>query len=261
MLPRQSASQLSPLSRIIAIVETKPLTSKEYDLLRSLKISFIEIRFDTFPSLKEGIKFAEEASHQGFYLLATNRDAYKRESLTASSLPPRFNLLQEIFTLIHVVDIEFEDPLSEDFASFTKECNHKYKREVKTLLSTHNFDTTPNTHTIQNVVNFSQKIQAHYLKLAYLCLGQKDLLRLTKFALEYQNDFIQLQENSSSAHKLNKAELIWIAMGEWGKITRCSSLLYGSPFSYAYMRTTNAPGQLSIFELNELLSNFYPNHI
>ena len=258
-LSKKTKTENFKLSKIIAVVEEYGLSIEEFSLLSNLNINLLEVRFDSFPNIKEAIEFCKIANKKNYKILVTNRNYFEKKV----SDKYRYEFIKEIFEFADIIDLEFEDPLIKDLIIFIQNQNlnqiQNNNKKIKILLSSHNFKETPDTNSIFKVFEFGKNLKVDYIKVAYLVQTQLDLQRLNSISLDYLQSFKSEEQNVKNEINFNP-ELIWVGMGEWGKSTRFTSIIYGSPFSYAYIRKPNAPGQLSIYELDQLLKNFCPNY-
>ncbi len=183
------------------------------------------------------ISFTELAHKESFGILGTIR--YEEETKIKAE-GRRIELFSQIMPHVDAIDIEFECPLSQK----ERICKLAQKHNCPLLLSSHNFKMTPSTEEMEKVYEESQSLDADILKLAYHAHNEQDVERLMKFALKYKKHL----------------PIVWISMGPWGILSRIMSLFLGSPFTYAYIDSANALGQLSVSELHQELLRFHPKY-
>ncbi|MDO4288253.1 MAG: type I 3-dehydroquinate dehydratase [Eubacterium sp.] len=129
------------------------------------------------------------------------------------------------------IDIELEgDP---EFTAAVKALLSK--EDCGLLLSHHNFERTYTMAEIVEILRRMEAAGADVLKLAMLPINKEDLRR----------EITAVQNYSLASDK----PIVMIAMGELGKITRIAPDILGGSLSYAVVKNSTAPGQLSIAEI------------
>ncbi|RZN48332.1 type I 3-dehydroquinate dehydratase [archaeon] len=113
---------------------------------------------------------------------------------------------------------------------------HAGARGVRTMLSYHNFATTPAHETLRNIIERSDDLGADMVKIVPTAHDADDWKRVLGL---YMDD--------------PPLPLIAFCMGEASAFTRIASLYYGAPFTYVSMGTSTAPGQLSLDEMRSIL--------
>ena len=105
----------------------------------------------------------------------------------------------------------------------------------KVILSYHNFDTTPDTETLELVVVEALACGADVVKIATMVHTPHDAARLLALYARH-------------------TALVAFGMGEKGKFTRVVALKLGAPFTYVFPddATATAPGQYSESEMRAL---------
>ncbi len=143
---------------------------------------------------------------------------------------------QAIFEAIapHVdcVDIEIDAPIAPAVISLA---NGK-----TVMVSEHDFDGTPDHEGLQRIVDAALGMGANIVKIATMANCREDVTRLLRFTEECE------------------ANLVTMAMGPVGTISRVIAPLFGSLFTYGYIGEAVAPGQLPALELVALLERFFP---
>jgi 3-dehydroquinate dehydratase-1 len=142
-------------------------------------------------------------------------------------------MFKAIIPFIDAIDIEIDTVITTDVIACAS---------TKTVIvSEHNFNETPDNNSLNSIVDTAKKLGADIIKIAAMTVKRQDVLRLLHFTEK-------CQEN-----------LVTIAMGEVGKITRIIAPLFGSLFSYCYISHEVAPGQLSLEKMAEEFSLYYPD--
>ncbi len=132
-----------------------------------------------------------------------------------------------------MIDIEVEnrDNFKEELVAFAKEKN------CKVIMSYHNYEKTPYRRELEQILDWCFESGAHIAKVACFARTVQDSARI-----------LSLYEQ--------EREIIAIAMGELGKITRIAAPLLGAPFTYGAIDESRAtaPGQITARELNEVIT-------
>lgn len=111
--------------------------------------------------------------------------------------------------------------------------------EVKTIVSYHNYETTPENEKLKKIVDTMSKYKPTAYKIATMCVNQKDALRLLQLLLEMKERGLRY---------------IVLGMGELGAITRIFGTLWGNEMIFAPKTSTeqSAPGQLTRDQLEAI---------
>lgn len=131
------------------------------------------------------------------------------------------------------VEIESATEFKNDIISFAHE------HGCKVIISYHNYENTPSIEELRNIIDtcFSQK--ADIAKVATTALSQRDSAVVLSLYAEYEN-------------------LVALAMGENGKISRIANVCLGSPFTFVAIdkQHCSAAGQLTAAQMQTILNNF-----
>jgi 3-dehydroquinate dehydratase-1 len=137
----------------------------------------------------------------------------------------RLEIFSALMPLIDCVDVELGaiDAVSiTDFA----------RSQGRTILvSDHNFEKTPETTDLQDIVDRAIAQGAQIVKVVTTAKTEDDAWRLLEFA------------------KQCRVPVVAFAMGAAGSFSRIKACEYGSLFTYGYIEKAVAPGQLSAVEL------------
>lgn len=108
------------------------------------------------------------------------------------------------------------------------------------ILSYHNYELTPSSNDMAEIITAMKKINPSIYKLATYCLDNETALRLLQLLISLRN---------------NNKKVIIIGMGEAGKITRLCGALWGNEINFAPLSINNAsaPGQLTRQQYNILI--------
>lgn len=198
------------------------LERKSESVLQSAKkaidlgANILEFRIDALenPDAREVQNLIEEINYP---LIATNRVKSEGGFFNGSE-KERISILVKAAEHADIVDIELqtENKLLNDVISASK----------STIISYHDFKSTPSFEELLNVVNKEKEI-GDIAKFAVMPNNNKDTLTVLKVLSEVPGT-------------------IGIAMGDIGKYTRLVAPIFGSPITFASIDHKSAPGQLDI---------------
>ncbi|MBO7124879.1 MAG: type I 3-dehydroquinate dehydratase [Bacteroidales bacterium] len=132
------------------------------------------------------------------------------------------------------VDVEIESQ-----ENFKKEImNFAHEKGSKCIVSYHNYEETPTKQTLQEIIDCCFSQGADIAKIATMARSKRDTSRV-----------LSLYETNDN--------IVALAMGEEGKISRVACLYLGSPFSFAAIDETHASanGQLTVAQMKEIVRN------
>ncbi len=114
---------------------------------------------------------------------------------------------------------------------------------IKRIVSHHEFEGVPESSEISALLNKMEKLDAAFLKVAFMAKDFSDTLRIMELALEFNRE-----------HPERK--LIYMAMGEAGMTSRILTGEAASAITYASLdsKVPTAPGQLELGKLTQLLN-------
>lgn len=118
------------------------------------------------------------------------------------------------------------------------------KNDVLTVVSKHDFDTTPAKQEITDTFKRMDSLGADICKYAVMPHSSYDVLKLLEASLSF-----------SESGALTAA----IAMGDIGKISRVSGSYFGSCMTFAAGIKASAPGQLKAESMKTILQNLAVN--
>lgn len=116
---------------------------------------------------------------------------------------------------------------------------------LEVVLSQHDFDKTPPLENLKFTYFKMSQLGADYLKLAVMPKDAQDVLNL-------------LDALYASSGSVN-AKTVGIAMSELGLVSRTAQGVFGGTISYGCLGTPQAPGQIHVKKLKELLSLYEVN--
>ncbi|MEG0593043.1 MAG: type I 3-dehydroquinate dehydratase, partial [Coprobacillus sp.] len=137
--------------------------------------------------------------------------------------------------LIDIVDVELLS--GNQIVYQLVEIAHVHK--IKVLISNHNFDLTPDNNLMRQTLEHMEIMNADILKIAYMPVNKKDVLRLMDITLEMST-------------KLTKP-IVSMSMADIGKISRVCGEFTGSAMTFACATYASAPGQIEVNNVNKIL--------
>ena len=227
--------KLGDIPRIALVICTRK-NGVFIEKAKSLGADLLEIRIDQFRNVNPGyiLKSIEQIKGRGLPIIATIRS--KREGGKYLAESKRLKLFEAIIPLVEAVDIELS---SQRILNKVVKKAHQTKKTV--IISYHNFKETPVKGILEKLIKKIKTEGGDIVKIACLAKNREDLLRLMKFTMEHRNE-----------------NIVAISMGKVGAISRVLFPFVGSLFTYGYLDTPSAPGQLPLKVLCEELSRFYP---
>ncbi len=225
-MEKNHATNLAPYDRglkprIVAVVDSLIPTPGLIALKRK-GIDLLEIRVDLIDTVLESLlQYLRDIETQvGLPLIGTVRENPKTALL-------RPLLFRTIMPLVQGVDIELGCAIMDNVVAEA----HRLGKTV--IVSEHDFEKTPSDTVLQSIVDRAMAGGADIVKIATMALTEDDARRLLDFT------------------KACPVPIAAFAMGERGAFSRVVAGEYGSLFTYGYITTAVAPGQLSAVELAE----------
>ena len=115
-----------------------------------------------------------------------------------------------------------------------------HRRNVKVILSSHDFYRTPTTVDMLRTMQKMQDLGADLCKVAVMPNSRTDVLSV-------------LQATVDMREKYARCPIIVIAMGQLGAITRIGGEIFGSCMTFACADKPSAPGQIEALNLSMML--------
>jgi len=222
-MPQFGSIHVSP-SEVIGVVD-RIYSSDRMKQLKNAGLKILEFRFDSFKeNWPDVIAFLRE-NRAEFSILGTMRETGQSRDVLIQSY-------EGFVELVDCIDIELAtaEHLKMDLISVVR----AGRRQL--MISHHDFQKMPDIEEIQMMINAAQRLQPDFIKLALFAKNPEESLALMRFIAGY--------------HRRNEEpELTAFAMGETGALTRVFGRFLGSLFTYGYIESPNAPGQLSVDEL------------
>lgn len=212
--------------------EINDLNQIDYDLAE-LRIDFFE-DVDDFSKVVDLLKKIREIYFNP--LLFTFRTK-KEGGVHDMSEENYFELIHMAIDsgLIDMVDIE----LFSHEESLRKAVAFAHEKHIKVVMSNHDFHKTPDKDEIIKRLVKMQENGADISKIAVMPTCNEDVLELLSATMEIKNKY--------------GFPCITMSMGRLGVITRLSGELFGSCMTFAAVKNTSAPGQISAAKVKEVL--------
>ena len=211
---------------IVAAIGKNPVESA--NKAKELGADILEMRIDLLDDYSEAGMILQEMKKTGLPILITNRQKQEGGEWEKSE-DERIGVLLSLMPLADAIDIEL---CARDRDSVVKEARNNGKTVI---ISTHDFQKTPETEVMKSVLEESFEAGADIAKLAVMPNSFDDVLRLLDVTLHA------------------KGAVCTIAMGDIGKHSRVVAPIYGSVITYGSVDTATAPGQLRVDELKSIL--------
>ncbi|MGO1043376.1 type I 3-dehydroquinate dehydratase [Clostridioides difficile] len=138
--------------------------------------------------------------------------------------------------LIDLIDVELfmGDEIVNEIVEFAHE------KEVKVVMSNHDFNKTPEKEEIISRLCKMQKLGADLPKIAVMPQNERDVLVL----LTATNEMVRVYADRP---------IITMSMAGMGVISRLCGEIFGSSLTFGAAKKVSAPGQISVEELNSIL--------
>ena len=215
--------------RICVSIGAKTIKELSSSIKKALDLSdFLEIRFDFLEQsdLSSAIKITNLVKSRSVFTLRP----LKQHGEFRGNESERIEILKKLYD-VHpmLLDVEYDTIIN------NTSLNNYLQNKSKVLISWHNFFNTPSDEYLEKKINDMKKFSDN-IKVVTMAKNVNDSFRL-----------LNLYE------KFNNSNLITFAMGDYGIISRILCTIYGkSPFTYASLEKTIAPGQLSVKEMRRI---------
>ena len=141
----------------------------------------------------------------------------------------RLQLFKMVIPEVDGVDVELG---STSILNSVIKFAHKFHKLV--IVSYHNFNLTPTKNKLEGIIKEARRRKADIVKISTLARSVGDILTL-----------------GSVTHENRKRNIITLAMGKTGAISRVFLPLIGSLVTYGFVDRPHAPGQLSVKTLKQ----------
>ncbi len=224
------------------IIENKDDLPKILNKLEFVEYDLIEIRIDCFSNVKnieDVIDLLKEVRKnlKNIPIIFTFR-TINEGGKTEISLEyyEKLNIEAIKSGYIDLIDVE----LFVESNIINKIILQAKKYNVKTIISNHNFKLTPEKDEIINILNKMQFFDIDIMKIAFMANCKKDAFNLMSIVNNMVEDGL-------------KYPIIAISMGEFGRITRIISNIFGSCITFAMLEKSSAPGQIEANKLCHII--------
>ena len=212
--------------RICVSIGANSVSELSFLINKALGLSdFFEIRFDFLEKsdISCAIEITEFIKSRSIFTLRTK----KEHGRFKGNEKERIDILKKLFDASPMLlDIEFNTIIQNN------SLNSYVKDTPNILISWHNFFNTPQDDYLESKIRDMMKF-SNNIKLVTMATKGSDSFRLLNLYKKFQN-----------------INLVSFGMGDFGVISRILCTIYGnSPFTYASLDKTIAPGQLSIMEM------------
>jgi 3-dehydroquinate dehydratase I len=196
-----------------------------------------EIRIDLFSSLDHGHVLAQVRRFVDVASLATIRLAAEGGRWQGAE-PDRLRLFLAVLPEVDGIDVE----LSSDRTTLTTLVAEAKRQDKTTIVSSHNFDETPPSAQLDDVVKEAKRLGADYVKVVTMPHSAEDVRRLAEFTLANAD-----------------AGLIAFGMGSHGVGSRVFFPALGSRLTYASGAQSPVSGQIPFRDMFYMMRKFHPD--
>ena len=202
----------------------------------SFGANYIEIRFDflDLSDIEEALKIAENIREKAVFTLRSPAEGGKFKGNNND----RIEWLKKLaMAKPMLLDIEYSTLQSnDDLANYCK------TQKIPVLLSWHDFEKTPPKDELRYMLE-KMRVYSNHIKMVTTAINIVDALRI-----------LDLYENAA------ESSLIAFSMGEAGIISRIMCTIIGrSPFTYAALEESIAPGQLTVVQMRDIYDKISPS--
>ncbi|MCC0781796.1 type I 3-dehydroquinate dehydratase [Clostridioides sp. ES-S-0108-01] len=216
---------------------------EEVEGLKEVCLDIVEWRVDFFEDVEDVQKVKEVLYELRRYipdipLLFTFRSKVEGgEKLISKDYYITLNKEASNTGLIDLIDVELftGDKVVDEIVDFA------HKKEVKVVISNHDFDKTPPKEEIISRLCRMQELGADLPKIAVMPQSKKDVLVL----LTATNEMVQIYADRP---------IITMSMSGIGVISRLCGEIFGSALTFGAVKKISAPGQVSVKELSSVLN-------
>lgn len=220
----------------IAVAIKGEVTNKT---IKSLHVDVLELRVDQFADLN--IEYIEdnirEWKDSGPALILTVRNSESEGGKSDISDDKKLEIFQAVTPLVDAIDIELRSPIISEVIDFAK------KNKKLVIVSSHNFNDTPEAAILEGVLQEALKKGADIVKIAAQANSIEDVNQLMMFTLKHKDD-----------------NVITMSLGSIGSISRLTFPSVGSLLTYSYVGQPSAPGQIPLERLQQDLRLYYPKY-
>jgi 3-dehydroquinate dehydratase-1 len=198
-------------------------------IAEAMGADILEARLDLWGlSLEDTRKFLKGLKRIGLNVIGTNRWKLEGGRFEGDE-EDRIDSLIACLDLLDYVDIELGSRMR-DYV-----IREAQKYVVRVIVSYHNFELTPASDELSDIVSKMKACGADIGKIATMVNDLHDCLRLFELLLDCD------------------MKLSLITMGELGRHTRIIAPIYGSVLNYGSVGEAVAPGQMRVGEMKDII--------
>lgn len=203
---------------------------------RSAGVDIAELRIDQFSNTTTDHVLAQVREFRHLPVLATVRSEHEGGGWRGTEVE-RLDLFRAVMPFAAAVDIELSSrEILHDVVATARQ------HDVMVIVSHHDFERTPDVGELEAVVGAAQAAGADIVKVSTMARSVADVKRLASLLVNADDG----------------PELIVIAMGATGTVSRVFFPALGSRITYSFIGDRPSPGQLEFTETFRLLRQFYP---
>jgi 3-dehydroquinate dehydratase-1 len=208
--------------------------------IHAVRPDAVELRLDLCSSQESGYLYKQVAMRKelGLPLILTCRDDLAEGATQVMDLKRKMAILKELMPMADAVDVEFRCPARDDLMQLCRE------NEVKTIVSRHEFEQMLSAEELDEYVESVQDSQGDVAKIACLIESQADLKTMTSFLLRHKSGL----------------PVVPLGLGLMGPVSRVMFPMLGAMFTYSFVHSPKAPGQLGIKDLKQNFSRLWPGY-
>jgi 3-dehydroquinate dehydratase-1 len=220
--------ELGTIPRVVGIID-RPMSEARLSGFLDSGVDMFEVRVDLF----------DKPIGKVIDYIKTVRKTIRNAPLIGTIRETDFNRADRAEWYValapHVdcVDIELGMPQ-------WRELIHAIMNPTVIMVSEHDFNATPDLIGLDDIVKRAVSQGAEIVKIAAMARSVSDVTRLLRFTEDCETP------------------LVSIAMGDMGAVSRVIAPLFGSLFTYGYLRTPIVPGQMSAIKLVKALDEYFP---
>ncbi|MEU4762997.1 type I 3-dehydroquinate dehydratase [Actinosynnema sp. NPDC023794] len=200
-------------------------------------VDVAELRIDQFAKSDPDHVLEQIAAFRGLPVLATVRAAHEGGGWTGSD-EERLALFRAVAPVVDAVDVELSShAIVADVIAAARE------HDALVIVSYHDFDVTPPVDELAGIVADAKAAGADVVKISTMATAKADVKALASLLTDADDD----------------TELIVIAMGAIGSVSRIFFPALGSRLTYSFLEHRPTSGQLDYDETFRLIRRFYPD--
>ncbi len=201
--------------------------------VNEIDADLIEIRADYIKNINiETIKFLIENIDNDNPKIFTLRSKIEGGFYNGDEFS-RIKLISKAIGNFELIDIEISTR-EEYLKNIIKEAK---ENDTDVIISYHNFKETPDENILKSIIDKERNLGANICKVATHMKDGRDLLKMFKILLEYNNN-----------------DLCLLGMGDIGMITRILFPYFGSVIVYSYYDRPTAKGQLHVDDMKYIFN-------